>query len=407
MRVLQINAVYGDGSTGKIVADMHELCMQSGIESHVAYSTTSMKKSDIVNGYRIGGTFGKKLHAVLCRITGKQAYYSRHATRRLLRHIERLQPNIVHLHNLHSNFIHLNMLLKYLAKRDIATVLTLHDCWFFTGGCFHYTAQGSDGWLHGCVDCPVKEGQVPVPFFRCSAKILNDRIKCFSAIPRLTVCGVSDWTANEARRSFLGDRSVCTIYNGVDFATFYPEASSLRDQWGAEGKFVALGPASKWLDPINREALLRISEELGEDGLLVLIGYCGKDGDLPPNVKTIGYVSNQEELRRVYSAADVFVNCTRQDTLSLINVEAQACGTPVITYRNTGAQETVDGICGFSVETGDADALLEMIQQVKAIGKAALTEQCRAFVKEKFERETNYQQFIALYRKICNEVKGR
>ncbi len=403
MKVLQINAVYGDGSTGKIVADMHELCMQSGIESHVAYSTTSMNESDIVNGYRIGSALGKKLHAVLCRISGKQAYYSRHATRRLLRHIDRVQPDIVHLHNLHSNFIHLNMLLKYLAERDIATVLTLHDCWFFTGGCFHYTVQGCDGWLRGCTDCPVKEGQAPVPFSRCSARILKDRIQWFSSIPRLTVCGVSDWTANEARRTFFADRSVCTIYNGIDFEVFYPEALSLREQWGVEDKFVVLGPASKWLDPINRDALLRVSEELGEDGVLVLLGYRGGHADLPPNVKALGYVSDKDELRRIYSAADVFANCTRQETLSLINVEAQACGTPVITYRNTGVQETVDGVCGFAVDTGDVDALIEKIQQVRSVGKAALTEQCRAFVKEKFERETNYQQFIALYRKICNE----
>ncbi len=402
MRVLQINAVYGDGSTGKIVADMHALCLKEGIESHVAYSTASTDESDIINGYRIGCTIGKKLHAVLCRVSGKQGYYSRHATRRLLRHIDRVRPDIVHLHNLHSNFIHLNMLLKYLAKRNVATVLTIHDCWFFTGGCFHYTAQGCDGWLNGCVNCPIKAGQTPVPFFRHSQRILRDRKKYLLAIPCLTVCGVSNWTANEARRTFLGDRPVCTIYNGVDFSTFYPEPSVLRTEWGAEGKFVVLGPASKWLDPINHDALLRVSEELGEDGILVLLGYCGKDGDLPPNVKTIGYVSNQEELRRIYSAADVFVNCTRQDTLSLINVEAQACGTPVVTYRNTGVQETVDGVCGFSVETGDGDALLERIRQVKAIGKAALSDQCRAFVKEKFDRDTNYRQFIDLYREICH-----
>ncbi len=403
MKVLQINAVYGDGSTGKIVADIHELCLRSGIESHIAYSTTSADARGIVNGYRIGGTFGKKLHAVLCRITGKQGYYSRHATRRLLRYIDRVQPDIVHLHNLHSNFIHLNMLLKYLAERDIATVLALHDCWFFTGGCFHYTAQGCDGWLNGCVDCPVKAGQTPVPFFRHSQRILRDRRTYLSAIPRLTVCGVSDWTANEARRTFLGERDICAIYNGADFTTLYPEASPLREQWGAGDKFVVLGPSMKWLDPINRDTLWRVAEGLGEDGVLVLLGYGGQGADLPPNVHALGYVSDIDELRRVYSAADVFANCTWQETLSLINVEAQACGTPVVTYRNTGVQETVDGVCGFSVDTGDAQALLDKILEIKAVGKAALSEQCRAFVKEKYERDTNYRQFIALYHKIFGE----
>ena len=404
MKILQINAVYGDGSTGKIVADIHNLCLQDGIESYVAYSVSPIPQKNIVNGYRVGGPFGKKLHALLCRLSGKRAYFSSHATRRLLRYMDRLQPDIVHLHNLHGNFIHLNMLLKYLAERDIATVLTLHDCWFYTGGCVYYTPHNCERWLEQCGMCPKKHLEVPSYFGDRTSDVLRDKAMYFSAIPRVTVCGVSNWIASEAQRSFLGEKSVRTIYNGIDFDVFYPEESSLRSRWGVEGKFVVLGPASKWLDPINRDTLRCVAAGLDEDCVLVLFGYLGGyDDTLPSNVKVVGHVSDMHELRCIYSAADVFVNCTREDALSLISVESQACGTPVITYRNTGVQETVDGECGFTVETGDGDALLERIRQVKAIGKAALSDQCRAFVKEKFDRDRNYRQFIDLYREICQE----
>ena len=405
MKVMQINAVFGLGSTGKIVADMHALCLENGIESYVAYSTADRPDREIVNGYRIGGTLGKKMHAFLSRLSGKQGYYSRCATRRLLRYMDLVSPDIVHLHNLHSNFIHLNKLLKYLAQKDIPTVVTVHDCWLFTGGCFHYTAKGCQAWLEACAACPYRRGELPVPFFRRAKRILRDRKKYFLAIPRLTVCGVSEWTANEARRTFLSEKSVCTVYNGIDFNTFYPEKSNFRETLDVQDRFVLLGPASKWLEPVNREVLLGVSRGLPKDAVLLLFGHRGdKDISLPLNVKVLPHTSDTDELRRIYSAADVFVNCTRQDTLSLVNVEAQACGTPVVTFDNTGVRETVDGKCGFAVETGNVTALLERIEAVRQMDKGALSEQCRAFVQSKFERNQNYREFLGLYRKIHDET---
>src|SRR5574344_1682742 len=140
MRIIQINAVYGQGSTGTIVRDIEHLCFDSGIECYVASPDPKVREAK--HGYVIGNTLDHKIHALLSRIHGKQAYYSHIPTRNLIRWIDERKPEIVHLHNLHSNYIHLNMLLHYLAERDIKTIVTLHDCWFITGGCFHYTAAG-------------------------------------------------------------------------------------------------------------------------------------------------------------------------------------------------------------------------------------------------------------------------
>ena len=398
MKVLQINAVYHEGSTGAIVEDLHNIAISNDIESYVAYSTSSIPHGEIPNGYQIGNLFGKKLHAFLCRISGKQAYFSRFATFGLLKYIKKINPDVVHLHNLHSNFIHLNMLLKYLAKNRIKTVVTLHDCWFYTGGCFHYTAAGCDRWQKECGNCPKKLQDTPAYLYDCSAKILKDRKKYFSAISDLTVVGVSNWITEEATKTVFKNSKALTIYNGVDTEIFKSTVSDFREKHSLDNKFLILGPASKWLSQVNKETYTSVVASLKEDEILVLLGCTQNQIDkLPKNVIGLPFVKNKNELSEIYSAADVFVNPTREESLSLINIEAQACGTPVITYSNTGVKETVDNICGFSVKIGNSAELIDKMQYVKTFGKQAFTLGVQKRIAQKFDKNENYLKYIQLY----------
>lgn len=398
MKVMQINAVYGVGSTGVIVEDLHNLALQNGIDSYVSYSSTNKNADEIKNGYQIGNELSKKIHALLCRIGGKQGYYSFYSTKKLIEHIEYVNPDIVHLHNLHSNYIHINKLLNYLAKKDIKTIITLHDCWFYTGGCFHYTADNCSKWLYSCGDCPKRFKDTPAYLKDNSKKILADRKKYFSDIKNLTVVGVSNWIADEAKKTFFKEENVITIYNGVDTEFFVPTSSDLRKKYGLENKFVILGAANKWLNPINKDTFDFVTANLPEDCVLVIIG-CNEEQKrvLTQNVFTLGYISDRDELRKMYSMADVFANCTREESLSLINVEAQACGTPVVTYKNTGAQETVNNECSFSVESGNAEELLNAILKVKNLKKNKLSDSCCNWVKHNFDCYKNYQKYINIY----------
>lgn len=398
MKVMQINAVYGIGSTGVIVEDLHNLALQNGIDSYVSYSSTNKNADEIKNGYQIGNELSKKIHALLCRIGGKQGYYSFYSTKKLIGHIEYVNPDIVHLHNLHSNYIHINKLLNCLAKKDIKTIITLHDCWFYTGGCFHYTADNCSKWLYSCGDCPKRFKDTPAYLKDNSKKILADRKKYFSDIKNLTVVGVSNWIADEAKKTFFKEENVITIYNGVDTEFFVPTSSDLRKKYGLENKFVILGAANKWLNPINKDTFDFVTANLPEDCVLVIIG-CNEEQKrvLTQNVFTLGYISDRDELRKMYSMADVFANCTREESLSLINVEAQACGTPVVTYKNTGAQETVNNECSFSVESGNAEELLNAILKVKNLKKNKLSDSCCNWVKHNFDCYKNYQKYINIY----------
>ena len=399
MKVMQINAVYGVGSTGVIVKDLHELCLQNGIESYVSYSTTNQKSEDIKNGYIIGGTLGKKIHAFLSRLGGKQAYFSSFATKKFIKHIKRIKPDIVHLHNLHSNYINMNMLLDYLGKSNTETIITLHDCWFYTGGCFHYTAAGCGKWLEGCSNCPKKMQDTPAILKDNSAKILSDRKKYFSAIKKLTVVGVSKWIEAEACKTFLKDADTCHIHNGIDTSFFKPTPSDFRSKYDLENKFLILAPANKWFKPVNKDTFDYFTNNLPDDCVVVMLGCTESQKiNLPKNVLALDYIKDRDELRKIYSTCDVFVNCTREESFSLVNVEPQACGTPVVTYRNTGAQETVDNKCSFSVETGNYKDLLDATLNIKKTGKNNLSQNCIEWAKQNFELTNNYLKYLELYR---------
>ncbi len=399
MKVVQINAIYGAKSTGTIVREIQSCCEEHGIEGYVAYSIANRPDVEVPRGYHIGNKLTAKWAALVSRVIGKQAYANRFSTRRFLRWLDKVNPDIVHLHNLHSNYIHLNMLLRYLAKHDIATVITMHDCWYFTGGCVHYAAVGCQRWQKGCGQCP-KWKAMPSWFCDTSASVLSDKKKYLSAIPRLTVVGASQWVAEEMKRSLLGNLNITFIHNGFDLSVFTPTLSRKRQELNIENKFVVLGPASKWLLPTNKATLDHFLSHMTEDMVLVLFGCNEITESLPKNVVQIGYIKNPKEMAELYSMADVLVNCSREDTLSSLNLECQACGTPVVTYDATGSKETVDGQCGFAIYTGDVDSLWEKVVRVKELGKNSLTNQCREWVCSHFEKQKNYQKYIQLYNHI-------
>ena len=219
MKILQINAVIKNKSTGRTVSEVSEAIVKSGNESFIAYG---QEKDNNDSSYFIGNLIDHKTHALFSRVFGLPGYFSRAATQGLIKYIEKISPDIVHLHNLHSNYVNINMLLKYLAKKDIATVITLHDCFMFTGKCTHYTAIGCDKWQIECGDCPRKKMDNPSLFFDYTRKMLKDKSDCYKNFNKLGVIGVSNWITNEAKKSILQNATkIKRIYNWIDFDIFF------------------------------------------------------------------------------------------------------------------------------------------------------------------------------------------
>ena len=245
MKVLQINAVYEKFSTGRTTKELHEAMQSKGIESFVACPDLASLSE---NGYKIGNKLDWKFHALLSRITGKQGYFSRFATKGLLDYISEVKPDVIHLRNLHSNYINLPMLLKYIAEKDIATVLTLHDSWFYTGKCVYYIECNCDRWENRCGNCPALKAGNPSLFLDRTTEMLSDKKKLFGAIRRLAVVGVSQWVTDDASKSILKDSAIVQcIYNWIDLERFRPrDCRQIKKSMGIENKFVILGIATSW-----------------------------------------------------------------------------------------------------------------------------------------------------------------
>lgn len=406
MRVMQINAVYGFGSTGVIVKDLYDISRKNEIYSIVACQVASTINNDI---YLIGNKIDWKLHALFTRLSGKQAYASSFATIKLLNYLDKEKPDIVHLHNLHANYVNLNMLLKYLAKKNIAVVITLHDCWFFTGKCFHFVSCGCEKWKTGCGKCPQNKKNVKSLFFDRTSSVFEDKKKYFQAIPNLTVVGCSDWIKGLAEQSpiFQG-KYITRIYNGVDTSIFYPRQQTIfRRVNQLDDKFVILGMANKWMKSENAELVRKLFDNLKEDEQIVIVG-CSEQQKIElkkyQRVSAVGFIKDRDILADIYSASDVFVNMTYEDTLPTVNMEAICCGTPVITFNSCGSLELVhEGVTGYVISQGSQPELFNALYKIKA--HLIDRENCAEEGKKWFDKNQQYKEYIKLYCAIENRGK--
>ena len=404
MKVLQINAVYEKFSTGRTTKELHEAMTKKGIESFVACPNLESLSE---NAYQIGNKVDWKLHALLSRVTGKQGYFSHAATRKLLNYIDEVKPDVIHLRNLHSNYINLPMLLKYIAEHDIATVLTLHDCWFYTGKCVYYIEVNCAHWKKRCGNCPALKSGNPSLFFDRTSELLKDKHELFSAIRRLAVVGVSQWVTDDAAKSILRDSSIIKcIYNWIDLDRFQPkECSELRNSMGLENKFIVLGIAMSWIPQKGIYLFHALADILPEDCQILLVGDDSAVKDKHPKINYLGTIKDTDLLSDIYAMADVFVNPTIQETFGKTTAEAMACGTPVVAFNGTATPELVgtDGSCGFLIDENDAKLYCERILHIKKQTKKRFGEAARKRAESLFSKEHNIQQYLEIYQELLNE----
>ena len=399
MKILQINATYAEGSTGTLVQDLHYALQDANHESYVFWATGIRNGCKDENVYRIGTTFDHKIHALLKRLDLGQGFHSAYYTQQVCKKIAEIQPDIVHLHNLHSNYIHLEILLDFLADKGIPVLVTLHDCWFFTGHCTHYLANNvCMQWEYGCNDCPsVKD---------CAKKKVEQywtrKKEAFKKLKFFAFNGVSQWTTAAAAKSLLsGARIYETIYNWIDTNVFTPceDVETIRNEYGIlfHEKLI-LGVSQGWGLSKGIADFQALAKALKGEAKILLVGeqngYKSEE-----NLCFVGR-KNKEELIRLYSAADVFVNPSRMETFGLVTIEAMACGTPVVAYNNTGSAELVTQGCGCLVDDGDARALIETVKTVLKSEHNAYRSECCNWAKENFQKEQQVAKYIKLYKKI-------
>ena len=353
MRVLIINSVCGTGSTGKICADLADEFKRDGHVVRIAYGRGSIPSQYKKDAIRIGNEFGVRLSVLHTRLTDRHGFSNQCATRRFLRWASNFDPDLVWLHNIHGYYINVEMLFDWIKMRPHMKVnWTLHDCWAFTGHCAFFSMAKCDQWSKHCVSCPQTKAY-PKSMWkdRCEENFARKK-KAFCNVRDMTLVTPSYWMADLVKKSFLAAYPIEVVYNKINREAFQPTPSNFRNKYGLKEKRIILGVANVWDERKGLKDFWCLREMLDDSYVIVLVGLNKRQlRTLPPGIIGIERTSNIYELAGIYTTADIFVNPSKEETFGMTTVEAYACGTPAIVYRDTACEEIVKSMCcGVAVE---------------------------------------------------------
>ncbi len=402
MYIAEINMTWL-GSTGQIMLSIAEELRKNNINAQ-SYSPHELSRCESVLPYhKYYGTYaGRKFHNLFGRITGLNGIASITDTQHLIRMLKKNNTDLLHLHNLHSYCINLPLLFRYIKKNKLKVVWTLHDCWSFTGHCPHFDMIGCDKWKTGCYHCP-QYREYPQSLIDSSKRMYQLKKKWFTGVENMTLVTPSEWLAGLVKQSFLKDYPIRVINNGIDLEVFKPTPSNFRETYGCGDKKIVLGVAFGWGERKGLDVFLDLAKRLDPERYqIVLVGTDENvDKQLPNTVISIHRTQNQTELAKIYTAADVFVNPTREEVFGLVNIEALACGTPGVTFNTGGSPECYDVTCGSVVPKNDVDALYREIIRICETAPYS-TEACLKKAKQ-FDKNEKFQEYIDLYRNLMRQ----
>lgn len=397
--LFQINAVVNSGSTGRIAEGIAEVVINDNWTCYTAYGRWANSSKTYL--YRIGTKWGVYFHCLISRLFDMHGLASLKATQRLISKIKEVNPDLIHLHNIHGYYLNYPLLFEFLSEIDVPIVWTLHDCWAYTGHCVHYTNVGCSKWKSGCHDCPNLLDYPTTLFCDHSKKNYLLKKQAFTSIKNLTLVTVSQWLADEVKQSFLRKYPVKIIQNGVDVSVFHPTESKIRQRYNIMDKFIILGVATVWNTRKGLSDFIELAKRLSPEDRIVLVGLSNKQlSKLPSNIIGLKKTENVADLVGLYSSANLFVNFSIEETFGLTTAESMACGTPVLVYNSTACPEIVTEETGFVITPHDIDGALNVIKQVKSVGKQYYGTNCHQYIQKNFRKEDKYIEYVTLYKEL-------
>lgn len=394
-KLLQINATANWGSTGKIAELIGCEAIAHGWESYIAYGRYyNPSRSKLI---KVGGKLNTYVHFAGQRILDNEGLWSMAATKRLIRRIKGIKPDIIHLHNIHDHYLNYKLLFEYLNCSDIKVVWTMHDFWAVTGHCMHFVSRNCDKFETGCHDCPMLK-VYPKSLIDRSQQNYVLKKRLFSANKSMTIVSVSDWVASQIRRSFLNKMPIHVIHNGIDLTHFQP--TPLAPDLFA-GKFVIMSVATQWKHDKGIEHYIALSKLLDADEIIVLVGGdLALKAQLPENIVCLNPIYEAKSLAALYTRADVVTVMSSAETFGLTVVEGYACGTPAVVFDNSAPPYLITPKTGFVVPNGNVEAAYRAIKEIKSKGKKQYMEACRQLASEKYDKNIGTSKYISLYNSI-------
>lgn len=403
MKLLQINASVNSGSTGRIAEDIGRVVMDHGYESYIAYGRGQRPSSS--NLIRIGNDLDVKLHGIKTMLLDRHGFGSKQATKIFIKQVEKIQPDVIGLHNLHGYYLNIEVLFDFLKASNIPVLWTLFDCWAFTGHCTYFDNIQCEKWIKGCHHCP-KTRYYPTSYGLDQSKNnYADKKRLFTGLDHMELVVHSNWLKDLVKQSYLKSLPVHCIPSGIDLDVFQPseplEVARKKELSG--NKKIILGVASIW-DPRKGLAdFIELSKIISNDYQVVLIGLNEQQiKNLPPDIIGIQRTESTADLAAWYSTATVFINPTWQDNFPTTNLEALACGTSVITYNSGGSPEAVDADTGVVIEKGNVEGLWKAVLELELKNREELKGLCRQRALKFFNKEDRYRDYLGFFEGIIN-----
>ena len=401
-RVMLVNTVVGTGSVGRLTEGLYHALSANGYECMVAYGRDTHPQG--INGYRIGQDLDVYIHGGLSRMTDRHGFYSTRATKDFINVIEEFQPDIIHLHNVHGYYLNIRVLFEYLKQKDIRIIWTLHDCWTFTGHCSHFEYIGCMKWTTGCFSCE-QLAEYPKSMGKDnSRRNYEDKKRLFTGFKNMTLVTPSNWLKSRVEQSYMGEYQCDVVPTGIDLSSFHPVKEErngdnlifrLRNSLNLRNKNVLLGVANPWRERKGLSQFVNLSKMIPERCVIVLLGLNDEQlSQLPESIIGIGHTDSVEELAALYSLADIYINLTLEDTFPTTNLEALACGTPVVTYRSGGSSESIDETCGISVEKNSVQGVVAAIDTILSQKGMAYTREDCVRRARMYDREVRFEEYI-------------
>jgi putative colanic acid biosynthesis glycosyltransferase len=396
MKVLQINSVINSGSTGRIAEDIGRVLIENGHESYIAFGRNDAKSAS--HKIKIGNKLGIYFHGLITLLTDRHGSGSYFATRKLVRAIESLNPDVILLHNLHGYYLNISVLFAYLKRINKPVIWTLFDCWAFTGHCSYFDDISCVKWINHCEKCP-KKGIYPKSYIDNSKLNFKTKKELFTSIPNLTIITHSEWLANLTRSSFLSQCPIFVTPSATDISVFKPLGKKMVAK--AVTNKIILGVANPWSERKGLTDFLSLNAQLDKNNYtIVLIGLNAAQIDkLPKGIIGIKRTENIQELASWYNQAFAFINPTYQDNFPTTNIEALACGTPVITYNTGGSPEAIDEHTGIVVPKGDIPGLKKAIEQLEQMDYDELSKKCRLRAEMLFDKNKRFLDYLHIIEK--------
>lgn len=399
MNIVHINSVFKFGSTGKILQQLYEISSKEGFTNYIFFGREKGANIESDNIKLIGNLLDSYLHVAGTRITDKHGLFSKKVTEKFINTLDKIKPDIVHLHNIHGYYINYRILFQYLKEKKIPIVWTLHDCWSFTGHCAYYEYVNCMKWKTQCFSCEQKASYPKSLFKDNSSENYTLKKESFTSIDNLYLVPVSKWLYNQLEDSFFKGTKKQVIENGIDLSIFKIDDKINKDKY--KGKKIILGVSNIWEERKGLSIFLDLSKIIKDNCQIILVGLSEKQIKLlPPNIIGISRTQNIEELVYFYNLADVFVNPTFEDNFPTTNIEALACGTPVITFPTGGSVEIVSETTGIVTKNKTVSSIIDSLDKIFSKSKYFFSKECRARAEELYNKDKNFLKYIDLYNKI-------